>query len=168
MKHETLDPVYMSIRAYSKQIAGDQGVDPELISPLQLADIIEDECQRSLSALQSLRSTENTPTLTSELDDIESWVYLGFYFADKLRAAVMLETFRYSRDAAEKKKAINFLQKCTGHWENVVELTKNRYRPMPYVSIETENPQWDHFTDFHWSHFTGEVARDLQFAKDLQ
>jgi len=94
-----------------------------------------------------------------------TWANLDLYFADKLRGGIALATFRESKQSAEKEKAINYLKKCVGHWQEVIHLTDTRYVTMPYVSMGHHQPRWPEFTGFHWKHFLKDVKRDVEIAR---
>ena len=165
MNHEVLDPRYLSIKEYSDRINRGIQISDDLISPLDLAQMIQDNCDKAMTIIGNLRSPETEPTLNSELDDIETWCHLGFYFADKLRAGVALETFNHSSHIPDKQKALEFLEKCLVHWENIIKLTVDRYKPMPYVSMGHHEQIWPDFTSFHWSNFLQEVEADIEYAR---
>jgi hypothetical protein len=166
VRHETLDPSYLSIVQYCTSLVENTRIDPELVSPVALASDIQKKCTEALTIIGTLRNTDNDPALDSELDDLETWCYLGFYFADKLRAGIALELYYLSKQDTEKAKALDFLQKCSEHWNEVVRLTENRYKPMPYVSMGQNRPRWPGFTAFHWSLFKKEVDADLDFVRN--
>ncbi len=94
-------------------------------------------------------------------------LYLGFYFADKLRAGVALENYRYSGQQESKEDGVKYLTACLGHWQNIIKLTQDRYNPMPYVSMGHHEPRWPEFTAFHWSYFLKDVEADIEFAKRM-
>jgi hypothetical protein len=108
-----------------------------------------------------------TASLESELADIRTWCHLGFYFADKLRAGVALESYMLSGKKSDRQEALARLEACSGWWEDVVRLTSDRYRPMPYVSMGHPEQRWPEFTRFHWSEFQADVEADLDWAKAL-
>ena len=168
IKQETLDASYLSIGEYCKQINEGVSINPELITPLQLAQKVEEYCKNALKNIEPILLLENDLTLKSELDDIETWSYLGFYFADKLRAGVALETYNLNKQPKEKEKALLYLNQCLTHWQNVVRLTKDRYLPMPYVSIGDQRQKWPDFKTFHWSYFLKDVKADIEFVNKMK
>ncbi len=167
IKHETLDARYLSISEYCDRKNKGIQISDDLINPLELAQLVRDNCNKAMIIVDNMRSSENKPELNSELDDIETWCYLGFYFADKLRAAVALETFNLSKQAEEKKISLEYLEKCLVHWKNVIRLTVDRYKPMPYIGIGN-NTRWPEFTSFHWSHFLKDVEADIEYVMNLE
>ena len=128
---------------------------------------MEQNCCEALKLVKGLRKQieKRNNAFISELDDIATWANLGLYFADKLRGGVALATFSQSKQSNEKEKAVNYLEKCVGHWQQVVRLTENRYVTMPYVSMGHHQQRWPEFTGFHWKHFLKDVKRDLEIAR---
>jgi len=165
--HETLDSRYLSIEKYSKLKMDSLPIDQGLITPLEFAQSIKENCSRSMAIIKSLRLSENEPGLNSELDDLETWCALGNYFADKLQAGVWLKSYMLSKQKKDKDKAVEYLKKCLEHWENIIEMTKNRYKPMPYVSMGHHEQRWPEFKSFHWSNFLQDVKADIEFANNL-
>jgi hypothetical protein len=167
IRHETLDPGYLNISEYCKLLHEELPIAEEIVTPLVLAGIIQDNCSTTLDILESLRGPGNEPALTSELDDLETWCQLGNYFADKLRAGVSLETYRLGGGLRDKDKAIEYLDLCVGHWMEVIRLTKDRYKPMPYVSMGHHEQRWPDFKAFHWELFLDDVRADRDYVKLL-
>jgi hypothetical protein len=166
--HETLDKQYLSIGDYCQLIYSDSPIDSQMITPLELAQTIEDNCTLALTILESLEVGENEPGLNSELADIRTWCHLGYYFADKLRAGVSLENYNLSKQEKEKENAIVHLEKCLGSWKEVVRLTADQYKPMPYVSMGHHEPKWPEFTSFHWSNFLVDVEADIEYVRNIE
>ena len=166
IKHKTLDSKYLNISEYCRQINDDLQIADELITPLELALLIDEDCNNSMTIINTLRTPENNLTLNSELDDLETWCHLGFYFANKFRAGVSLETFNLSQNQSEKEKSVEYLEKCLGNWKDVIRLTIDRYEPMPYVSFGHHEPRWPEFKAFHWNVFLKDVEADLNFVKN--
>jgi hypothetical protein len=143
-------------------------IDEKLTTPLALASDIQKECSSALKIIEDLRMHTNEATLISELDDLETWSYLGFYFADKIRAGVATELFNLSKQNQEKINATEYLEECIEHWSKIVQLTGERYKPMPYVSMGHHDPRWPDFTAFHWKYFLRDVEADLEYVKGLK
>jgi hypothetical protein len=190
IRHETLDPGYLSIADYCRILKAGRIPEATLITPPELAQLVEDECRQALALLDSIESIESmgghgalgrrkpgtlnhrepdpaTACLESEMADIRTWCSLGFYFADKLRAGVALENYMLSGRHEDWQEAVARLEACTEWWEEVVLLTGGRYRPMPYVSMGHPDQRWPEFTRFHWSDFQQEVEADLEWVKGL-
>jgi hypothetical protein len=167
IRHRTLDSRYLDIETYCTMKTEAIPLDENLIDPLELAEVLEEQCQRAISIIKYLSSSENEPGLESELADIKTWCYLGFYFADKLRAGVSAELFNLTFHPEIKEEALASLEKCLLHWKKVIELTADRYVPMPYVSMGHHESKWPEFTSFHWSVFLKDVEADLVYVSKL-
>ena len=165
--HETLDKNYLSISQYSNMIINKEDIDPGKVSPLELADQMSDNCSTGLNIIHELRQNGNEPGLESELADLETWCYLGLYFADKIQAGVSLKLFIEAGGEENRQKSLNYLEKCISHWEKIVLLTQDRYKPMPYVSFGHHEPKWPDFTSFHWKYFIDDVKEDLIFVENI-
>ena len=164
IKHETLDPNYLSISKFCNHIYKNDQIPDELVTPFELADMTEEVCNEAMVIINDYRLKINEPTLHSELDDIETWCGLGYYFADKLRAGVNFQLYELNNQQIHKEKSIAYLKECITHWQNVIDLTKDRYKAMPYGSMGHPYKRWPDFQSFHWSLFSGEVEADLQFV----
>lgn len=53
-----------------------------------------------------------------------------------------------------------------GDWNKVVELTKDRYKLMPYVIMGHHENRWPDFKGFHWKNYTKEVEADIEYIKN--
>jgi hypothetical protein len=167
IRHETLDPRYLSISEYCQLVSDGMPVGEESITPLDLADMLQHQCTKSMNLLGELRAPGNEPALVSELDDLETWCHLGHYFADKLRAGVYLETYHLGSNPLDKEKALEYLDLCVEHWKNVIKLTKDRYKPMPYVIMGHHEQIWPDFKAFHWELLLDDVKADKDYVKNL-
>ena len=168
IRHETLDSRYLSISEYCQRVNGGLLVDDESITPLELADMLQDKCTTSMNLIGELRVHGNDPALVSELDDMETWCHLGYYFADKLLAGVSLETYHLGSDPLGKDKALEYLELCIEHWKNVIRLTRDRYKPMPYVSMGYQDQKWPDFKAFHWELFLDEVKAEIEYVRNVK
>jgi len=166
IRHETLDPQYLSIADYCQLISSNTPVDKQFITPLELAQTIEENCTLAINLIESIEGQENAPGLRSEIADIETWCHLGYYFSDKLRAGVSLENYILSKQLIDKESAIAHLEKCLESWKEVIRLTADRYKPMPYVSMGHHEQRWPEFTSFHWSIFLKDVEADIEYVRN--
>ncbi len=162
--HETLDTQWLSIPDFVEYLLLKKDPPPDKITPLQLANRSEEDSRDALDIVNSLSpsSDSNLSGLISELDDIQTWIYLGIYFADKIKAGIALELFRKSGDTSQKLKAIELLQNCITHWDRVVAFTKDRYKPTPHVSTQHYGKEYQAFS---WESLTPQVLKDLEIVK---
>ncbi|CAN5233828.1 hypothetical protein BH23BAC1_BH23BAC1_32630 [soil metagenome] len=162
--HETLDPQLLSILNYVDLQMKKKKITQDKISPLALADSSEKDSRKALELISSLRPRVNaySGALVSEIDDAATWSHLGLYLADKLRAGVALESFRKTGNAAQKQQAIQYLEKCLEHWDQVIIYTKDRYMATPHVATQHYGEE---FTEFSWELLRPQVARDIDIAR---
>ena len=165
IEHETLDASYLNICDFCEMKYENIPLDPNQITPLELAISIENNCKELMENLQMIRSDNTNITLESELKDLETWGYLGNYFASKLRAGVAYTNYTYTDNEDERAKAVKNLEKGIHYWKQVIRLTENRYKPMPYVSMGHPDQKWPDFKEFHWKNFLPDVEADLEWVK---
>lgn len=161
--HETLDSAYVSIPDYVTSIINGETLPDYLVTPLELSRRSKKDSEEALRLVKSLSSklTTFSGALECELDDIETWAYLGHYLSDKLLAGVALEKFRRTGDRDEQKKAVRLLERAASRWETVVQITEDHYHEIPY------NPETPQLRDelFSWKRFKDQVERDIQIAR---
>ena len=165
INHPVLDPNYISIPDYVKSRLENKEVGKGKLGPLALADLLETDSKKVLGLLPQLRSA-SSPTLSCELDDLETWAWLGSYFADKIRAGVALQTYRANGDKSQQEKSIEFLNKDLSHWKNISRITSKHYMEVPYVDDHASGGKA--YMDAHrfsWSKYLPQVERDLLLAK---
>jgi len=163
--HETLEPRMLSIPDYIELLLNSEPVSDEMITPKALAESSEHDSREALELVASLRSHVGaySGALESELDDIATWSYLGLYLADKLRAGVALAHYRETGDALLKQQAVELLELCLEHWDQVIVLTKDRYMPTPHVTTQ----MWgEEYQEFSWEQLRPQVVRDIQIAQN--
>jgi len=165
ISHDTLDPSYLSISDFVKANLGNEQIDKSLLTPLELADDLERDGNRALELVDNLRDVakRNADTLNCEIADVQAWAYLSLYFADKLRAAVALETFRQTKTKEEQNKSVALLRKAAAHWDDLVKVTKQHYNSVPAVQL-SRSQQGDSAV-FSWEQYRDQVMRDIRIAE---
>ncbi|MGW8315770.1 MAG: hypothetical protein ACWGNV_09240, partial [Bacteroidales bacterium] len=166
-RHETLDPNWMSIEAYTEAVHSGTPPEESMVTPPELAIQLKIECDRALGLIYQLREPGIDPTLESELDDLETWCYLGSYLSDKIRAGVAFQMYRLTGEKSYRQQCLQNLQQGILHWKEVIRLTELRYKPMPYVSMGYPDQKWPGFKSFHWMDFLDEVERDVDVVKKM-
>lgn len=161
--HETLDPSMISIQDYVKKKVSKEHIPGDMITPVELADTLE---RHGNQALKFVRNLENSPefkwtSLQSELEDITTWSYLSLYFAQKLRGGIALQMYRKTGAVTKKDEAVDFLKEALNSWQKVVEHTKDRYAPVPYVAIPEDAKD---ITAFSWAYFLPQAQHDIDIA----
>jgi len=70
IRHETLDARYLSIGDYCQLKNEGVSINDELITPPELAKMLQDNCTTAMKLIRELRVRGNDPALVSELDDL--------------------------------------------------------------------------------------------------
>lgn len=168
IKQPPADPDYVSVLDYVNTIAAGGAFDKAKITPPVLIDLLESDCNKALKLVNHLK-TANNATLHQEVADIKVWANLGLYFAEKLKGAVSLQTYRTKGEEENKQHAIKHLENALRHWDVVVNITRPLYNEMPLVHFsEQDDKHWkenDHLR-FHWQLLRPEVAKDVDIAKN--
>lgn len=162
--HPVLDPNYISIADYVKMIRKHQTVPLHKYSPLMLADSLERNAKETIKLITPLRKNAS-PSFSCELDDLEAWAWLSFYFAYKMRAGVALQEYRISKDKTKQALSVKLLTQCISYWEKLSAVTSAHYREVPY--IDGYKSPLNAFKDakyFSWSKFLPQVKRDIELA----
>jgi len=165
------DTDYVSVAEYVKSIVEDKSFGQDRITPPNLADMMERDCNKALDLVKDITVYKNK-ALLYEVADIKAWSYLGLHFAEKIRGAVALQTYRIQGDEENKQKAVAHLEKGLQYWDNVIAITRPLYNDMPLVHYSEmygkNGIQWrenDHLR-FHWELIRPDVAKDIEIAKE--
>ncbi|QNL51906.1 hypothetical protein H8S90_10180 [Olivibacter sp. SDN3] len=163
--HPTLDTSLLSIGTFVQQEL-DGAVAQDKTNPLELAAQSERDSRESLAMLRKIEKNlqPTGSTLLSEVQDLAVWSYLGLYLSDKIRAATAAHRYQISGDSREKRQALQYIDKCQQHWDEVIRLTKHRYRAVPHVSTENYD---HHFQAFSWELMRPHVLDDIEWVKAL-
>lgn len=163
--HPVLDPKYISIKDYAKAVVENKPFDPGKITPLMLADSLENDGLNVIKLISPLRTGTLSP-LTCELDDLETWANLSLYFSNKLRAGVALQQYRLMGNESQKEHAVRLLTDCLSYWKRVSVITSGHYKEVPYIG-GYKSPL-NAFKDagyFSWIKFIPQAERDILIAK---
>jgi hypothetical protein len=155
MDYDVLDPEYIKVKDYVKAM-GNNALDEAKITPLALANELQSIGEKALAIVENIKNSNDT--LACEIMDVQAWSHQSLYFADKLRAAVALETFRVTGNRVKQQEAVTLLEKATVHWANLVSVTQPHHQPVPVLQNGRDL--------FSWAALKDQVERDLQVAKD--
>jgi hypothetical protein len=168
IKQPPIDPDYVSVLEYVKSISSGVTFDKQKITPPVLTGMLERDCNKALTLVKNIKTSGNA-SLHQEVADIKVWANLGLYFAEKLKGAIALQTYRVKGGEENKTQAISSLQNALKFWDVVVSITRPLYNDMPLVHFsEQDGKHWkenDHLR-FHWEHLRPEVAKDIEIAKN--
>lgn len=161
--HETLGPSYLSIPDFlESHLAGEQ-INEEMVTPLELADRLAEGGLDVLDIVDSLDAEQQTlhGAFECECSDLRTWAHLSLYFAEKLRAAVELETYRMT-GMNRWKKAVEHLEQAADHWNTICDITNEHYQEVPYAT-----DHWPGQT-FSWEAYRDEVFRDIAIVRNAR
>jgi hypothetical protein len=130
--------------------------------------MLERDCNEAIKLVQNINTGGNA-ALPFEVADVKTWAYMGLHFAEKLKGAVALQTYRTRGGEENKKAAVTHLQKALYYWDEVVRITRPLYNDMPLVHYSEQNgvrsEENKHLT-FHWQTIRPDVAKDVETAKN--
>jgi hypothetical protein len=130
--------------------------------------MLERDMNKALDLVKDIQTTGNT-SLMYEVADIKAWANLGLHFAEKLKGAVALQTYKVKGGEENKQAAVQHLQNALKYWDAVISITRPIYNDMPLVHYSEENgkhwKQNDHLR-FHWETIRPAVAKDIDYAKN--
>jgi hypothetical protein len=161
IKRSPADPNYLSVGDYVETLSSGGSFAKNRITPPVLARMLEQDCQKALSLVKDIK-TARDPSLMYEVADVKAWANLGLYFAEKLKGAVALQTYRVEGGEEHKQNAVKHLENALGFWDEVVNITHPIYKDMPLTHYSEE----DDSRRFHWEKLRPEVAQDVEIAKN--
>ncbi len=95
------------------------------VGPLEIAAALESAAGKALEAIAPMRG--GTQELRETLGDIRAMSYLAQYYAAKIRGAAALALYDRSSSAAEKKEAVDSLQRAAQAWQNYARTYSEQY-----------------------------------------
>ncbi|MET1753996.1 hypothetical protein ABVV53_00740 [Novosphingobium sp. RD2P27] len=155
---------WLSVQDFvGKRLSG-EAVLPGTMTPLALADDLEADNLRALRLLEGIDTSGNA-SLMYEVADVKAWASLGLYYADKLRAAVALQTYRMKGGENHKQAAIAHAERSLAHWDELIAITRPIYKDMPLTHYNPPNNGRTEDNLFHWALLRPAIARDVEVAK---
>jgi len=141
----------LSVQDYAAAVI--KGIEPDGITPLEVADNLDALAERALDGAAKIRKRSRPgKELAATLGDIESMAYLGRYYADKIRGAAELAVFR--AEPARKvnaDRAVRHLANAVEEWEAYARSAAGRYRPQLFSRT--------HYMD--WAKILEDVKKEL-------
>lgn len=153
------DPDYVSVADYVKTLSDGGTFTRDKITPPVLAKMIEQDCHKALRLIKNIKISGNN-SLRYEVADVQVWANLGLYFAQKLKGAVALQTYRVKGGEENKQNAVRHLKSALHFWDVVVGITRPLYQDMPLTHYSEQNDK----LRFHWEILRPQVARDVEIA----
>lgn len=167
----TLDSDYVSVTEYVRRKTAGTIFDKKEVTPLMLSEMLEKDCNNALALVKNI-NTANNKALLYEVADIKTWAYLGLHFAEKIKGAVALQTYRTKGGEANKQNSIAHLQKALAYWDSIISITRPLYNDMPLVHLSQQNggkeTKENFYLTFHWEKLRADVAKDVEVAKEAR
>lgn len=132
--------------------------------------MLERDCKEAIELVKNI-STSNNNTLMFEVADVKAWANMGSHFAEKIKGAVALQTYRLKGGDENKQNAISHLENALQYWDEVISITRPLYNNMPLVHYSEQNgvrSKENQFLEFHWEKLRHEVAKDVATAKSAE
>ncbi|WP_372948979.1 glycoside hydrolase family 20 zincin-like fold domain-containing protein [Mariniphaga sp.] len=157
-----MEPAYLSIADF---LANEKNIPNGKFSPLHLADSVEALCNQALNDVKRINPGKKVDLLY-EVSDVKAWANLGFYFSNKLRAAVEYKRYKTSNEKKDLENAIEWLTKATKNWHSLIEITTPVYQPVPLTHFCENSPGYEEEL-FHWSIVEKEVKTELEWLQSI-
>jgi hypothetical protein len=164
IEQPTLLKSWLSVKEFVNRRSSGQSVPPGTMTPLALADHLEADNTRALRLVEGIDTSRNT-SLMYEVADVKAWANLGLYYADKLRAAVALQTYRTAGGEDNKQAAIAHAERSLTHWDQLVAVTRPIYKDVPLTHYNPPNNGRSDDNLFHWARLRPAIAKDVEVAK---
>ncbi len=162
------DPDYISVSDFVRANLSGGSFPGNKITPPVLIQMLERDCYKALDLLKEIKTKGNNE-LMYEVADIKTWANIGLHFAEKLKGAVALQTYRLKGGIENKQQSIQHLKNALAKWDVVIAITRPIYNDMPLVHYsEQDGKFWkenDHLR-FHWESVRPEVAKDIEIAEN--
>jgi hypothetical protein len=162
------DPAYVSVQEYVKTLRAGGSFADTTLTPPQLARLLEQDCNKALQLVGKIPAPAGS-SLHHEVADVKTWAKLGLYFAEKLKGAVALQTYRSGGGEHHKQTAVKHLEASLRYWDEVVAITRPLYQDMPLVHFSEQKgntPSQNDQLRFHWEKLRPEVAKDVETARN--
>lgn len=163
------DSNYVSVADYVKTLLSGGSFANDKITPPILAGMLEQDCQHALHLVKNMK-TDKDQSLMYEVADVKAWANLGLHFAEKLKGAVALQTYRLKGGEENKQNAVKYLGNALHSWDILIDITRPIYKNMPLAAYSYPHggTQSDNRNNrrFHWEKLRPEVANDIIIAKN--
>ena len=162
------DPDYVSVADYVKATGEGKSFASNKITPPVIIDMLERDCNEALGLVKNINPSGNA-ALPFEVADVKTWANMGLHFAEKLKGAIALETYRTKGGEENKQNAIRHLENALKYWDEVISITTPIYNEMPLVHYSEQNgvrSEANKHLTFHWKKIRPDVAKDIDIAKN--
>ena len=140
------------------------GVAGDRQTPEQVADQLDALAGGAYDQSRRIKDTDDGPdprhARSGEVKaDVRAFAHLGHYYADKIRAATALHTFRVHGDPAQQQQAIHHAEAALAHWDAYAQNLAARHAP--HLLARVSHADWTgRLRDF--------AAQDIETAKQAE
>ena len=131
---------------------------PPGITPLQVADEIDERADRAMRTIGEIEKTARpgkSAEYAATLSDITLMASLGKYYAAKIRGATELALFRETLVKDHRTNASKHLNEAARHWQQYSSRARANYR----------SPMWTNRVGIvDWTELDAEVRQDIAIA----
>lgn len=146
----------ISIPKYVEAVVA--GAESKGTTPRQVAEQLDRHADAALNVLKDLKAGTNRE-LKETLGDIRAMALLGKYYAGKIRGATELALYRRTGKAEHQQAAIDQLTLAAAFWDDYTAQAGSLYK----------NPLWTNRVGIvDWKELRGEVARDIEIAREAK
>lgn len=157
-------PEWLSVADFVARSAAGTRNPAGTVTPLDNARGLERDCRRALRLVRGI-DTSRDASLMYEVADVRTWANLGLHYAEKVRGAVALETYRTTGDEGQKAQAVAHLQRALEYWDEVIAITRPIYKDMPLAHNNPPDNQRNDDNLFHWDRMRPAIAADVETAR---
>jgi hypothetical protein len=161
------DPDYVSVADYVKTISSGGTFTSDKVTPAVLVGLLEHDCKKALDLVKNINTSKNN-ALMFEVADVKVWANMGLHFAEKLKGAVALQTYRLTGGDENMQTAVRHLENALRYWDIIINITRPIYNDMPLVHYSEQNgvrSKENQRLTFHWEKLRADVAKDIKIAK---
>jgi hypothetical protein len=156
--NHTIEEKWLTIPQYVNRIAAGQEITGDEITPLEVADLLEENADRALEQIEQAspgisKGKEEFECLAL---DVKAVANLGKYYAEKTRGAVELMSFLRTADQSYQAKSIEHLEKAA-HWWNELSLVTSSHYEFGYALGSKAK----------WDNYRRDVERDSRIPRQL-
>lgn len=141
--------------------------------------IIKEVVQHGKMAVEAIeraghRVKNNTEEFLRLKNDIYCYNTLANFFAEKVKAAMLVVRYKYSNDIYDLEKAVSFLEKSIVHYNQLVELTESSYlyansmqtgqRKIPVSGRDGKNKTWAELLPYYQEELDN-LEKNIKFLK---
>jgi hypothetical protein len=149
----------ISVTEWAENIVAGKGADPDdKLTPLEVADKLDEYAHTALNALPDLESQIGEDVeLKDVLLDVKGMAYLGQYYADKQRCAACLMLYRLGgrQDESQHQQAVTHVENSRDHWKQYADVLESHYK----TSLHAKTG-W-----FRWYDTLKQVENEVQRVK---